>query len=317
MPALGGDRVGFHKPSEIKIDDNYILGSSYLGDTKWAYQQQRSPRISIDLGNVDNNISPRLRLNTDWSHMSVQSSTGAKKESQWNQVERLVENDSNAMGAAPRKVDTGVWEQPLFDLKSSSANIGSKISQWAKSRTKVAVRNVIGESNFAVVTFTSRQAAIAARNCLADGRGYNRFRIINDHPIPPLADAAVCDIIDCRGCCRPVTITHSSKLQFVRKFIARTIMIGMYIFWTVPIQFAVSLVDLKQLYAIWPFLQNVAKDNAFLNRLISGFVPALLFTSFFATAPHIFRALANFGSNAISINQAEFFAMKVSFTFAN
>ena len=92
-------------------------------------------------------------------------------------------------------------------------------------------------------------------------------------------------------------------------------MIGMYIFWTVPIQFAVSLVDLTQLYGIWPTLKDVAKNNPFLNRLISGFVPALLFTSFFATAPHIFRALANFGSNAISINQAEFFAMKVSLIF--
>ena len=289
------------------------MTSSYLGTTNLV-NQQRSPRQSMDLGNENNNLSPRLRLNTDWSHMSVQSSSGAKNESQWNQVERLVQNNADAMGTAPRKVDDGIWVKP--DFNSSSAFIGSRIKQWATSRTKTAVRNVIGESNFAVVTFTSRQAAIAARNCLADGRGYSRFRIFDEHPIPPLADAAICDIADCRGCCRPVTITHSSKLQFARKFIARTIIIAMYIFWTVPIQFAVSLVDLKQLYAIWPLLRNVAKDNAFLNRLISGFIPAVLFSSFFATAPHIFRALANFGSNAISINQAEFFAMKVSFGYS-
>lgn len=39
---------------------------------------------------------------------------------------------------------------------------------------------------YAVVTFTSRQAAIAARQSLADGAGSNTWKQVDDIPIPPL-----------------------------------------------------------------------------------------------------------------------------------
>jgi hypothetical protein len=298
---------------ETKYDKKDI---AYLGIAKYD-PYYRSPRTSVDLGNtVDGDASPRIRLSTDWSHMTLQKTNGVNKESQWNQVERLVQNDADAMGTSRRPVVTGVWESPTtFNFTSILTALLSRISRWTKSRTNFAVKDVIGASNFAVVTFTSRQAAIAARNCLADGRGYSRFYIINDLPTPPLADAATCDIADCRGCCRPVTVTHSSKLQFARKFFARTIIIGIYIFYAVPINLAVSLINFKQLYG-WSFLRNIKEHYPFIDRIISGFGSALLFSSFFSSAPHIFKALSNFGSNAISINQAEFFALKVSFTNA-
>lgn len=53
--------------------------------------------------------------------------------------------------------------------------------------------------SYAVVTFTSRQAAIAARQCLADGRGVHRWSQVDDIPIAPLADSPPCQPFFCRG----------------------------------------------------------------------------------------------------------------------
>jgi hypothetical protein len=53
---------------------------------------------------------------------------------------------------------------------------------------------------YAVVTFSSRQAAIAARQCLADGGVRNTWKQVDDIPIPPLADAPPRNICFFRGC---------------------------------------------------------------------------------------------------------------------
>lgn len=47
---------------------------------------------------------------------------------------------------------------------------------------------------YAVVTFTSRQAAIAARQSLADGGGVNTWKQVDDIPISPLGK------LDFRAC---------------------------------------------------------------------------------------------------------------------
>ncbi len=114
----------------------------------------------------------------------------------FNDLSRINLNESDAMGSRPHKIDDSAWDKA--GLKSILIWIGSRTKEGTGSKTKATVRNVIGESNFAGVTFKSRQAAIAARKCLANGRGYNRFRIIDEHPIPPLVDAAICDVVDFR-----------------------------------------------------------------------------------------------------------------------
>jgi len=78
------------------------------------------------------------------------------------------------------------------------------------------------ESSFAVVTFTSRQAAAAARNTLASaspssplGQLFNLY----DIPIPPLADAAPCTLFPCRYFCRPVTVGMSDMQKNFRFYL--------------------------------------------------------------------------------------------------
>jgi hypothetical protein len=72
------------------------------------------------------------------------------------------------------------------------------------------------DSTYAVVTFTSRQAAVAARHCLADSRGADRWVTVSEIPSPPLADAPVCNMSSFRGCVRPVTLSISDKQKILR-----------------------------------------------------------------------------------------------------
>jgi hypothetical protein len=58
------------------------------------------------------------------------------------------------------------------------------------------------EDSYAVLTFTSRQAAAAARQSLSSS-GID----LNDIPIPPLADASAFRLFPFRFFCRPVTVT--------------------------------------------------------------------------------------------------------------
>jgi hypothetical protein len=86
------------------------------------------------------------------------------------------------------------------------------------SRTSNVVTNILEHPTYAVITFTSRQAAIAARQCLADGGGLDRWVEIEELPIAPLADAPPWDIMFCRGFCRPVTLTISDNEKKCRRF---------------------------------------------------------------------------------------------------
>jgi hypothetical protein len=86
------------------------------------------------------------------------------------------------------------------------------------SRTGNVGTNVLEHPTYAVITFTSRQAAVAARQCLADGGGLDRWIEIQELPIAPLADAPPWDIFFCRGICRPVTLTISDNEKKCRRF---------------------------------------------------------------------------------------------------
>ena len=48
--------------------------------------------------------------------------------------------------------------------------------------------------SYAVVTFTTRRAAVIARQCMADGGSQNSWKQIDDIPIYPLADGAPLDV---------------------------------------------------------------------------------------------------------------------------
>lgn len=97
-------------------------------------------------------------------------------------------------------------ESPFLGLNRRSKREGSNV-----------IGNVVDYHAYAVVTFTSRQAAIAARQCTADGSGLGRWEEVEVLPIPPLADSPPWDIFLCRACCRPVTLTINDSQKRCRK----------------------------------------------------------------------------------------------------
>jgi hypothetical protein len=148
----------------------------------------------------------------------------------WRHVEAIV-NEANKEGSRVRSksleveaserssIDTGEWHVPtLRTLKHQSRRIFTHVRDWALRRSTVAVDSIARESTVAVVTFTSRQAAVAARTCIADGRGQERWQTMREIPVPPLADAAACDVVACRNCCRPVTVSINNRQKSARKY---------------------------------------------------------------------------------------------------
>lgn len=144
-------------------------------------------------------------------------------EDKWSQVTAIVQEtsrDKNVhMETKERMISSGSWKTPTF------ASIVHKIkksisSAWAllKFRLKPPelVDDLVRDSSYAVVTFTSRQAAVAARHCLADSRGRDRWVTVSDIPSPPLADAPACNMSGFRGCVRPVTLSLSDKQKIIR-----------------------------------------------------------------------------------------------------
>lgn len=78
------------------------------------------------------------------------------------------------------------------------------------------VGNVVGQHTYAVVTFTSRQAAIAARQCMVDGSGLGRWEEVEDLPVPPLAGTYFC----------PNVANHSIRCSYLYVSIVRCATVG-------------------------------------------------------------------------------------------
>ncbi len=132
----------------------------------------------------------------------------------WEEAERLVGSEQymvqNRGKVMKRKLNSGSLSNP-FDRsrKNSDLTVENVIPTGLFQR-------ITRHESYAVVTFTSRQAAIAARQCLSDGSGLDGWREVDRIPIPPLADALPWNICDCRGCCRPVTLTLPSQERRLR-----------------------------------------------------------------------------------------------------
>lgn len=330
----GGDSKGFHAgPSDSESLSSRLCltnqGRVYFKDVDEASLVDVAPGTQQKHEAETNGLlRARSRNNTGFSQLSVPEGIAP-----WEKVQQIIQDDEFVKGVKHdhRRTFSGAWKIP--SLKKIFRNIFNKIKSLGK-RTVEKVEDFSSESTFAVVTFTSRQAAIAgmsllfplclfhfvlfltwfflaARHCLADGRGVDRWTPAEDIPVPPLADAAAFDFKTCRGCCRPVTLTVNSQQQFMRKYTALFILVVMYVFYTLPLTFISTLVAPEKLEKVIPGLAKLADENPFFNRLLQGVVPAILNSLFFALCPVIFKAISNFGSNAISVNQAEYIALQV------
>eukprot|EP00547_Thalassionema_nitzschioides_P003598 CAMPEP_0194208912 /NCGR_PEP_ID=MMETSP0156-20130528/7215_1 /TAXON_ID=33649 /ORGANISM="Thalassionema nitzschioides, Strain L26-B" /LENGTH=1137 /DNA_ID=CAMNT_0038935977 /DNA_START=263 /DNA_END=3676 /DNA_ORIENTATION=- len=185
--------------------------------------------------------------------------------------------------------------------------------QIGKDVKNVVKDSMVRESSYAVVTFMSRQAAVAARQCLADGRGQGRWVTFSDIPVPPLADAVPYNIFFCRGCCRPVSLSIHSTQKRLRFHIAMAWLFVIYVFYTLPLTFVQSLLDPAA--SPLPGYGEWVNSLGFAGKLIVGLLPGLCFTLFYSLCPVMFKTIANFGSNATSQFAAEYAAMKYFWWF--
>jgi len=327
-----------------------LYSSSMLrmnSEGKFLFQTADEDDESLSVGEttyLDNSSLMRRRLNTSQSEISMrrrantgqsslagapsilsQENTSATS-NQWDRVNSIIRAEKGPDQIASERtnnIENGVWEKPsiksmLSSLKSEIIASVKAVGRWTKAKSDPITSTLAKHSTYAVVTFSSRQAAVAARHCVADGRGQQRWLSLETVPVPPLADAAPCDIITCRGCCRPVTLNINQNEQLVRKYCSKGALLLIYIFYTVPITTAQKLVEPASLQKTFPGLYNFLEEtgNGFFSaNILSGLVGALLYTTFFALCPVLFKSIANSGSRATSVQEAEVYALKYYWFF--
>ena len=301
-----------HMPNfAIKTSDEYNGDESLLDLVNKRIPG--SPHVARPRINTDPSFC-RRRLNTDSSFYSRPKS---EQSEQRKKFESIINDHrySTMRDTTPIGKHAGTWGNSFENFVASFRRYFLVLKSWCFRTTKKTVDELARESTFAVVTFTSRQSAVAARRCLADGRGDNRWAAVESLPIPPLADAASMDFKTCRGCCRPVTMSLNQRQQFARKAIATILLAIMFVTYSIPITLTAQLTTLEKLSDIWPDLKVFVEKYPRSQRFLSGIVPALLFTLFFALCPVIFKAIANSGSNAVSVNRSEYSALKYYWWF--
>ena len=244
---------------------------------------------------------------------------------EWTLVDSMVNNKANdsffnrlKRKRLDNKADTGVVKFSTMDeyFGWSKGNAHSaEVELQGIDASQLIDLSLVRESTYAVVTFTSRQAACAARQCLADGRGLDRWMTFEEIPVPPLADAAPLRLCPCRGCCRPVTISINDRQKSLRLQFSHMLLACIYFGYTIPLTFAASLVDPSKLDELIPGYEAWVNQNVWSENIFSGILPALIWTIFFALCPTLFKTIANFGSNAHSVYKAEFKAMQYYWWF--
>ena len=219
-------------------------------------------------------------------------------------------------------IGDGVWNVPNDvrqtgnSIQNFMANFFCRTKAWLYRTGNQIEDDFTSKSAFAVVTFTSRQAAVAARHCLSDGRGRNRWISYEPLPVPPLADSASCDLVNCRGCCRPVTINLSKNELTARKCLTISILIIIYVFYTVPFTLVQSLIQPANLENLFRGgLGNLYRNHPKVYEMTIGFIPGALFSLFLSLLPTIFKAVANSSGDETSIATAEGSALKYYWWF--
>ncbi|CAB9496980.1 CSC1-like protein [Seminavis robusta] len=228
-------------------------------------------------------------------------------ENLWEDVERIASESKNLHrgdAAIKYKVSHGKWALPTFGRgwRGLRKKVASLLV-WTQDNSNEVTDVMARDTQYAAVTFTSRQAAIAARKCLADGRGAKRFRVLENIPVPPLADSAAFNICDCRGFTRPVTIGLNDHQKNWRKTAATVAIISIYLFYTFPITWA-SKYGSEALIKLFPGLPEWGPLSEG-DQTVKGFLDAQILTLFLSLLPDVFLWISNFGSGATSMVASE------------
>ena len=110
----------------------------------------------------------------------------------------------------------------------------------------------------------------------------------------------------------------ASILTILSHFYRAIVMLAViYIFYTIPLTTAAQLANYAQLDSLFPKVAEWTNSNFGFNvtHLLSGLISAIIFTTFFGLCPSMFKSIANFGSGAVSFDQAEFSALQYYWWF--
>jgi hypothetical protein len=206
----------------LKADSLHDVATSPLIDLE-------TPRIGNLESNPSDEFTKQSLRDDEAGEPDLEAGEGQtlkQSSSRWELVESIVKSvsDSNrpTKRAEIRGMWDGKWSLPSLRsvVKGTTTTATSGATGVVNKVTKTAMKSldIKRESSYAVVTFTSRQAAVAARQCLSDGRGTNRWISYPELPIPPLADAASGELLACRNCCKPVTLSIPDRQKDYRKF---------------------------------------------------------------------------------------------------
>jgi len=212
----------------------------------------------------------------------------------WSRVRTIVneaEGTSSGQHTKDHTISSGAWTIPscadIFRMLRTA--ISSFWTHVVGLNAPRAVDEFVRDSSYAVVTFTSRQAAVAARSCLSDSRGNDRWITFSEIPSPPLADAPVFNMSSFRGCVRPVSLSISDKQKMLRRSLAVGMLVSVYCFYTLPLTLAQQLISPQSLSKVFPEIKELQAQSDLLENIFSGLIPALVWTLFFAICPSMFK----------------------------
>jgi hypothetical protein len=102
--------------------------------------------------------------------------------------------------------------------------------------------------------------------------------------------------------------------NLARDYSTIALLAAIYVFYTIPLAAASALVDPTRLDELFPEFTKWSNNLGGLEvtKLLSGFMTALIWSTFFAICPIMFKSIANCGSNATSVASAEFKALHIS-----
>ena len=215
-------------------------------------------------------------------------------DNKWTRVKAIVQEAEAGKSRFYTKdhvISTGAWTTPNCTnlLGSAKHAIWSGWTYCTSMKPPELVDELVRDSSYAVITFTSRQAAVAARHCLSDSRGHNRWNTVSEIPSPPLADAPIFNMSSFRGWVRPVSLSISDKQKMIRHTLAIGLLGAIYFFYTIPLTLAQQLVSPESLSKIFPEIEELQERSLLLSNIFSGLIPALVWTAFFAVCPPMFK----------------------------
>jgi hypothetical protein len=209
MKSQDDDDEKFHDakqdaPADLQNASLVVMMASKLRGRGWKRRKEDQQLESSE--SSDWKIFESIMRNS-----VVHGSIRTNPESAWHYEKRIWSLAKRLKGRTSKSVEFA-YEQGA----QVSSEVGAELQSFAGEVHNTVANHLVRETTYAVVTFTSRQAAVAARQCLADGRGTNRWVTLSDIPYPPLADAAAFNIFFCRGCCRPVSLSIHQRQKAAR-----------------------------------------------------------------------------------------------------